>query len=96
MEQEMLTSQILLDRGPPLASPFVEVHFRHTAPLQPINRNRQLLAQPFLLDLTERVHVRLEGENQRFGLGQPVQRLALASHECLESEKSASQPHIPI
>ncbi len=55
------------------------MHPRHTSLPQPINRQRQLLTQPLLFNLRDGVHVRFEREDERLGVWEAVERLALAA-----------------
>lgn len=55
-----LTPQKLLNPLAPHNTPLIPIHARHTPPPQPINRSRQLFAQPLLLDLSDRIHVCFE------------------------------------
>lgn len=63
------------------------MHPGHVARLQPINRSRQLLAQPFLLDRLQRIRIRMERKDQRLAPGQPMQRLPLTPENRLPQHK---------
>lgn len=82
-QSQVSAPQVFLDRCSPFASTFVEVHFRNITVLQAVDGLGKFLAQTFFLDLPDRIHVGLEGEDQSFRAWQPMESLPLASQVCL-------------
>ena len=59
------------------------MHLRHIPLLEPINRPGQILAKSFVFDGLDRIRVCVEGEDEGFGAGEAMERLAFAAEEGL-------------
>jgi hypothetical protein len=66
IEFDLSASQVFLNGCPPFDSALVEMHFWHTTSFETVNGHRKFLAKSFFLDLSNRIHVRLERKHQRF------------------------------
>lgn len=77
-------TKVLLYRFPPHCSPFVKMHGRNIAVLQPIDRLGEFFAQAFVLDVLDGIQIRLEGEDESFRFGQAVEGLTFAADEGLQ------------
>lgn len=62
---DALTPQKRLDSFSPYGTPFVEMHLRLITLFQPVNCSSQFLTKPFILDLLDRVRIRMERKHQR-------------------------------
>lgn len=60
------------------------MHLRHVSFLQTVDRGGEFLAQSFVFELPEWIHVRLEGEDERFRRRESVEGLSFAADERLE------------
>lgn len=73
------TPQKRLDGLSPYSPSLVNVHPRRTTLLQPVNGPCQLLSQTFVLDALNRIHVRVEGEDECLALRESVEGLTFAA-----------------
>lgn len=76
-------TQILAHTLPPSNRTLISPHPRRIPLAQPFNRIRKLRPQTLCLDLSYRVDVRLEREENRARFGKAGESLEFAAEECL-------------
>lgn len=72
MISRLLATKISLDRVSPNGTTLVNMHCRHAAFLQPVDRFGKIFTRAFVLDLFDRVEVSLESKHESIGFWEPV------------------------
>lgn len=77
MLRHTLSSQILANWARPRCAPLIDSHPGRIASPKALNRISKIVSQSFVLDFTQRIKIRLEGEQYRTRFRQARESLEL-------------------